>query len=318
MHILKMATFKMATAAALLAVSGVAMAQNYPAKPIVFLVNLPGGAPEAIERAIFEKVRENTGATLLFEARPGAGGAVGLHAAKAAAPDGYTFSLAYASSVNLNPLINKELGIDPLKDFVPVTNMMALGVVLAAREEFPAKDIRDLVAMAKAKPGTVRVGTLGAGNKAWMAMLEESAGAKFLQAPYKSTAELVAATLGGHLDVHFDTVGTVLAQKGKLKPLSFGGTVPSPQFPQLPMVRDLYKFDMLTWFGVLAPAGTPAPAVNWVAREIARAMKDPKIAQMIESNGLAAVGNTPEEFGKALRAEVELNGEIVRKYPDIR
>jgi tripartite-type tricarboxylate transporter receptor subunit TctC len=313
-----MQPFKTLLATAALALSGLATAQNYPTKPIVFLVNLPGAQPEAIERAIFDKVRENTGATLLYEARPGAGGAVGLHAAKAAAADGYVFSLAYASSINLNPLINKELGIDALRDFVPVTNMMALGVVLATREDFPAKDIRDVVAMAKAKPGTVRVGTLGAGNKSWMAMLEEATGAKFLQAPFKSSAEIVGATLGGHLDIHFDTVATVQAQKGKLKPLSFGGTAPSPQFPHLPLIRDLYKFDMLTWFGVLAPAGAPAHAVNWVSREIARAMKDPKVAQLIESNGFTAVGNTPEEFAKALREEIDLNREIVRKYPDIR
>lgn len=304
--------------AALVAASGTVLAQAYPAKPIAFLVNLPGGAPEAIERAILDKVRENTGATLLYEARPGAGGAVGLQAAKAAAPDGYTFSLAYASSVNLNPLINKSINIDPLKDFVPVTNIMSLGVVLAAREDLPAKDIRDLVAMAKARPGTVRIGILGAGNKSWMAMLEERTGARFLQVPFKSTGELVTATLGGHLDSHFDTVGTVLAQGGKLKALSYGGTAPSPQVPAAPLVRDLYQFDMLTWFGVLAPAGTPPSAVAWVAREIGRAVKDPKIAQMIESNGLAPVGNSPEEFGRALRSEVEQNAEIVRKYPDIR
>lgn len=313
-----MRKLKMLIAATALTVGGLAAAQNYPAKPIVFFVNLPGAAPEAIERAIFDKVRENTGATLVYEAKPGAGGAVGLHTAKAAAADGYNFSLAYASSINLNPLINKELGIDPLKDFVPVTNMMALGVVLAARDDFPAKDIREVVALAKAKPGTVRVGTLGAGNKSWMAMLEEASGAKFLQAPFKSSAEIVGATLGGHLDIHFDTVATVLAQKGKLKPLSFGGPVPSPQFPNAPLIRDLYKFDMLTWFGVLAPAGTPAHAVNWVSREIARAMKDPKITQLIESNGFTVVGNTPEEFGKALRDEITLNRELVRKYPDIR
>ena len=313
-----MQIFSNLIATALFALSGAAMAQVYPAKPIVFLVAAPGGTPEAIQRAIFDKVRENTNATLLFEAKPGGGGAVSLLAVKGAAADGYTLSVPWASAINLNPLINKELGIDPFKDFVPVTNLMSLGVVLAARDDFPAKDIRDLVSMAKAKPESIRIGIFGAGNKSWMAMLEEQTGVKFLQVPYKSTTELVTATLGGVIDAHFETVGTVLAQKGRLKALSFGGVAASPQLPNAPVVRDLYKFDMLSWFGVLAPAGTPPATVNWLSREIARAVKDPKIVQMMESNGFAPIGNTPEEFAKSLRAEVDLNRDLVRKYPDIK
>lgn len=310
---------KMPLAIAALTLGAAAMAQSgYPTKPIVFWVAAPGGAPEAIERAVFDKVRENTGANLVFEAKPGGGGAVALHAIKAAQPDGYTFAVPWASSINLNPLINKELNIDPVKDFIPVTNIISLGVVLAAREDFAAKDLRDLVAMAKAKPESVRVGIFGAGNKSWVAMLEEQTGTKFLQVPYKSTTELVAATMGGHLDVHFETVGTVLAQKGRLKALSFGGSKASPLLPGVPLVRDLYKFDMESWFGVVAPVGTPPTAVAWVQREIARALKDPKIVQLIESNGFVPVGNSPEDFAKALKAEVTQNAEIVRKYPDIK
>lgn len=309
---------KLILGAAALAASIGAAAQAYPAKPIVFLANAPGGAPEALERAIFEKVHENTGATLVLEARGGGGGAVGLLAAKKAPADGYTMALTYASAINLNPLINKDLGIDPAKDFVPVSNLFSLGVVIAAKADNPAKDIRDLVARAKAKPESVSIGIFGAGNKSWVAMLEERTGAKFLQVPFKSTTDLVAATLGGHLDAHFETVGTVVAQGGKLKALSFGGASASTQLPNAPVIRDLYKFDMMSWFGVVAPAGTPPAAVAWLSREIARAIKDPKIAQMIESNGFTPIGNTADEFSKALGAEIAQNAEIVRKYPDIR
>jgi len=312
-----MKLLKFAVAAASLALASLANAQGYPTKPIAFYGLAPGGAPEGVQRAIFEKIRENTGATLLWEPRPGGGGAVGLKALKNAAPDGYTMAITYASATNLNPLINKDLEIDPLKDFVTVTNLFSLGVVLAARDDFAAKDLRGLVAMAKEKPETVRIGIFGAGNKSWIAMLEEKTGAKFLQVPFKSTAELLGQTLGGHLDAHFETVGTVVANP-KLRALSFGGTTPSKQVPYAPVVRDLYKFDMLSWFGIVAPAGTPASAVNWVHREVVRAMKDPKIAQLIESNGFNAVGNTPEEFSKALREELEQNRELLRKYPDIR
>jgi tripartite-type tricarboxylate transporter receptor subunit TctC len=311
-------TLKLALAGACLALSFAAMAQTYPNRPITLLFNAPGGAPEGLQRAIAEKIHENTGAVFVMESRPGGGGAVGLLAAKKAPADGYTFAITYASAINLNPLINKELGFDPVKDFVPVTNLFALGVVLAARGDGPITDIRDLVARAKAKPGTVSVGIFGAGNKSWMAMLEEATGAKFLQVPYKSTSELVQATLGGHIDAHFETVGTVVANGGKLRALSFGGTKASPQLPNVPVVRDLYKFDMLSWFAIVAPTGTPQSAVEWLSREAARAIRDPKVSQLIESSGFIPVGNTPDEFAKALRAELEQNAEIVRKYPDIK
>lgn len=313
-----MQLFKIAIAACALTLAGAASAQNYPSKPIVFLGMAPGGAPEAIQRAIFEKVSQNTGATLIWEAKPGGAGAVGLQALKAAAPDGYTMGIPWASAMALNPLINPQLNIDPVKDYAYVTNLFSVGVVLAAREDFAAKDLPGMVAMAKAKPDTVRVGVFGAGNRAWLAMLEERTGAKFIPVPYKTTAELIAATLGGHLDAHFETPGTMLAQAGKLKSLSFGGDKKSLQVPNAPVVRDLYKFDMMSWFGVVAPLGTPPAAVAWVQREIARAMKDPKVQQLIESNGFAPIADTPEQFAKTVRDEVEQNRDIVRKYPDIK
>ncbi|MBL8339410.1 MAG: tripartite tricarboxylate transporter substrate binding protein [Rhodoferax sp.] len=313
-----MQIFKMALATAALALGSVAMAQGFPTKPITFLGLAPGGTPEAIQRAIFDKVNQNTGATLLWQARAGAGGAVGLQALKAAPADGYTMAITYASATTLNPLINPQLSIDALKDFSYVTNLFSVGVVLAAKDDFPAKDIRDLVAMAKAKPDTVRVGVFGAGNRAWLAMLEERTGTKFLAVPNGNTAQLITMTLGGHLDVHFETPGTVVAQAGKLKALSFGGAAQSPQVPGAPLVRDLYKFDMMSWFGIIAPAGTPQAAVDWVHREVTRAMKDPAIMKLIESNGFAAIGDTPEQFAKVVRDETEMNREIVRKYPDIK
>ena len=316
---MKLATIiKTAGVAVALALSGAALAQGYPNKPVVFYGLAPGGGPEAVQRAIIDKIRENTGASVIWEPRPGGGGAVGLKALKSAAPDGYTMAITYASAITLNPLINPDLGIDPLHDFVPVTNLFSGGVVLAAREDFPAKDLRALVAMAKEKPGDVRVGIFGAGNKSWIALLEEKTGAKFLQVPFKTTAELITQTLGGHIDVHFETPSVVVAQAGKLKALSYGGVTPIKQLPNAPLVRDLYGFDMLSWFGVVAPSGTPPAAIAWVHREMARTMKDPKISQMIDTHAFSAIGNSPEEFAKSLRKEIEQSRELLRQHPDIK
>lgn len=313
-----MKLFRTAIALAALALGTQAMAQNYPARSVAVIANVTGGAPGAMERAIFDKVRENTGANLLFEGRPGGNGAPGLQAVKNATPDGYTFGITYASAINLNPLINKDLNIDPLKDFIPVTIMWASPTVIMAREDFPAKDLRDVVAMAKAKPESVKFGTFGAGNKAIVAALSDRTGAKFLEVPFKSSSESVTSVLGGHVDVCFETVGTILGQKGKLKALSFGGSPASPLLPGVPTTREMFNMDMGSWFAIIAPAGTPPAAVAWMHREITRALKDPKLAKQIEGFGFVPLGNTPEEFAKQLRAEVVENGDIVKKFPDLR
>lgn len=304
--------------AAAMVLSTAAAAQAYPAKPIVFLSPAPGGALEAVQRAILDKVRENTGAVLVFEPKPGGGGAVALQALKAAVPDGHTFAIPWAGALTLGPLIHRAQKIDPVRDFVPVTTLYSLAVVLAARQDFPARDIRDLVAMAKARPDALRVGVFGSGNRAWMAMLAERSGAKFMLVPYKNSSEQLAATLGGHQDLHFETVGTLLAQQGRLKALAYGGRTASPLLPGVPVVRDLYQFDMQSWFGVVAPAGTPPAAVDWVAREVNKALKDPKITQLILANGYTPEGGTPQEFARLIRAELDENAALVRQHPDIQ
>ncbi len=181
-----------------------------------------------------------------------------------------------------------------------------------------AKTLRDAVAMARAKPESVRIGVFGAGNKSLVAMLEDRTGAKFLQVPFKSSTETVTSLLGNHIDIAFETVGTLLGQKGKLKALSYGDVKPSPLLPGVPTVPEMYKFSMVSWFGVIGPAGTPPNVVSFMAREIPRALKDPKIAQLVESNGFSLLANTPDEFVKMVRAEVEANADIVRKFPDIK
>ena len=293
-------------------------AQDYPARSVTFLSSVSGSSG-AFVRAVLDKARENNGSPpFVFEQRLGGGGAPALQALKSAPADGYTLGITYASAMNLNPLVNKDLAIDPLRDFLPVTNLMTLGVVLNTREDFAGKDVRDLVAMAKAKPGGIRVGVIGAGNKSWLALLQERTGAKFLDVPYKISTDAMAAVMGGQIEAYFDAPSTLAGQRGKLKALVYGGVTPSLQLPGVPLMRDLYNFDLLSWFAVVAPAGTPPNAVNWMSRELARAIKDPKVREVIENGGFSALGSTPEELAKLLRAEVEANAEIVRKYPDIR
>lgn len=297
---------------------GQAAAQTYPVRNVVVMANFPGGVTEAIKRAIFAKVKDNTGANLVFEARGGGGGAPMLQALKNAAPDGYTLGISYQSAINLNPIMNADLNIDPLNDFVPVMNMFSFGNVILGLEGSAYKDIRDMVAAAKAKPESVKLGILGAGNRFTIALLQERTGAKFLLVPFKGSTDILAATLGGQVDAHFDTIGTLLGQKGKLKGMAFGGAVPSPQAPGVPSLQQLYNVASGSWFAVFAPAKTPDSAVQWMAEALRRAVRDPKITEMIESNGYQVVANTQAEFAKSFRTEVDENKAMVKKYPEIR
>lgn len=300
----------------LLACAGVAVADSYPSRPITFLNNSIG-APEAIQRALFEVVNRNTGANLVMAPRPGGGGSLALRAVKAAPADGYTFGITYASAINLNPIINEEFGISPMEDFIPVIQLFNGGNVLIAKGDSPYKDLRDLVAAAKEKPDTIPVGVWGAGNKATLAELAEATGARFMQVPYRTSPEMVAAVMGGFLHAAFETVGTVVAHP-ELKALVYGGGVVSPQLGGVPVMRDLYGVDSHSWWGVIAPKGTPDVAVQWLRGEFVRALADPKIQTLIASNGFEKAGTEPEKFAAFLERELKVNQEIVRKYPDVR
>ncbi len=300
------------------ALGGVAgHAQTYPARPVTFISSVTGGAYEVYERAILDKIKENTGAAMIFEGRPGGNGAPALQALKAAKPDGHVLGISFASAMNLNPLMDKGLGLDVLRDFQPIIKLTTHSIGMGAAESFQGKDLRDLVAMAKAKPGMMRIGVLSAGNKVWMTMLEERSGAKFLQVPYKTVGEVMAAVLGGQIDAYIDTMTSLGSQRARFKSLVNGGATPTAQQPGVPLMRDLYGFDMTGWYAAIAPAATPAGPISWMSREIGRAIRDPKIKDTMETAGFMVVAGSPEELWKTLRAEIEENAAVVRKYPDI-
>jgi len=313
----KLAT--LASAAALVAfAAGQAMAQGYPNKVILAIDGLPGGALEALKRAVLAKVKDNTGTTVLYEARGGAGGAQALQALKTAAPDGYTFGITYQSALTLNPLMNADLNIDPIADFVPVTRFWASFNVWGAKLDSPYKDIRDMVAAAKAKPGSVTVGVFGAGNRFFVAQLEEKTGAKFLNVPYRSLSDALTAALGGQIDTFFDSPTSVASYKGRAKVVMYGGTPVPASMAGVVNPRDLWGIESGSWVGALAPAKMPEASVKWLERELAKALADPKIVQTIADLTLTQVNLGATEFGNLIRNEVNDNRALVKKYPDIR
>ena len=301
-----------ATAAALMT-PALGRAQAYPARPIVVIGNL-GGALDMPVRVVFEKVRQNTGATVAIEQRPGANGALGLTPVARAQPNGYTLAYTYASALSLNPFMTKglEFGWD---GFTPVTALVQVGPVIAARADHPARNLQDLINEARLKPETVKIGYSGAGTQVNLLRLQELTGAKSLMVPFKSNADAVSNTLGGFIDAHVDTVATVVAQAGKLKALSFGGHPRTPRLPDVPSIREIVPgFDMVTWFGIVAPPGTPSDIVQWLHAEIAKALKDPQVADALNKAGYDIVGNTPAQLASVLREEAAANRQVAEKY----
>lgn len=318
----RLAGYRLATLAGAAAIAALvtaqAMAQAYPTKPITAIDGLTGGALEALKRTVLAKIKDNTGTTVIFEGRPGGGGAPALQALKIAAPDGYTFGIAYQSALTLNPVMNPELNIDPIADFIPVTRFWASFNIWGAKLDSPYKDIRDLVAAAKAKPDSVKVGIFGAGNRFFVAQLEEKTGARFLQIPFKSLSDGMTAVLGGHIDTVFDSPTSAASYKGRAKVVLYAGAPVPPALTGAVNSRELYGIDSGSWVGALAPAKTPDAAVKWLERELARALADPKIVQTIADLSLSQVTLGATEFGNLIRNEVTENRALVKKYPDIR
>ena len=271
-----------------------------------------------MKRALLAKVKDNTGATVLYEGRGGGGGAPGLQAVKNAAPDGYTYGMTYQSALSLNPLIQTELNMDALSDFVHVTKIWTSFNVWGAKIDSPYKDIRDLAAVAKARPESIKIGIFGAGNKLFVAQVEEKTGAKFLQIPYKTLTDALTATMGGQIDAHFDSPSSVLAQKTRVKAMVYGGAPVPAVFAGVPSSRDVYGVDTGSWTGVVGPAKTPDAQLQWMERELAKALNDPKIAQTITDLSLAMVPTGAAVFNSQLRTEVQENRALLKKYPDIR
>jgi tripartite-type tricarboxylate transporter receptor subunit TctC len=297
------------------AVHSLAIAQTFPGKTVTLISNSTTGASEAAFRLTLDKIKENTGATFIFEPRAGGQGAPALQAVKRATPDGHVIGLSFASPLTVNPFVTPELDIDPIKDFAPVTKLMALGVAITAREDFPARDMKELIAYVKSRPGQVKFGYAGAGGLLWVAIFEEKLGMKLLPVPFKSSGESITLLLGSHIDMTTAISDTVTSQKGKLKALAWGGVQPSPKFPGVGLVSESVPGLALgTWFGVFAPAGTPAPTIAWLNREFVRAVRDPAVVKIIDGGGMEVVADSAEDFAKAFRQEVETNRDLVRKH----
>jgi tripartite-type tricarboxylate transporter receptor subunit TctC len=289
---------------------------KYPAQPIKLVVPYPaGGATDALARTIGQKLSEAWGQPVLVENKVGASGTIGNGFVARAPADGYTVLVGITALIQQQSMMDK-LTYDPLKDFAPVTQIARSPSMLAVPLDSPAKSLKEFIALAKANPGKMSIGSYGAGTSAHIqgALLNQQAGLDLVHVPYNGAAPLVTALVGNQLPSAFVDSASARQQLKSLRPLAVTGTERMPGLPDVPTFKELgyHSFDPYGWFGVFVPAATPAPIVQKLSAEVNRILKLPDVTARIEGLGLQVAGSKPEEFGKILRTDAAIYAKIIR------
>jgi len=304
--------------AAISLVAFCAAAQEYPTKPIKLIAPFPpSGGTDIMSRVVAQKLSDMDKWTVVVDNRAGAGGNIGVDAAAKAPADGYTLVMGQTSNLAINPTLYKNIPYDPLKDLVPVVLVGEGPIAIAVKADSKMKTLADLVAAAKAKPGAVTMATPGSGTVAHLSgvRLMHAANVEFEHIPYKGASAAIPDLLGGNVDFYMASVPSVQGQvaSGRLKLLAVTSKRRSPIFPNVPTVGETYKgFDAVTWFGILAPAKTPAPIVAKLNAEINKVLKDPKVREQIEKEGGEVIGGTPQQFAELMKAELAAWSAVVK------
>ena len=286
-------------------------AQAFPARPIQLVVPLgPGGINDIISRLIAQKLTESWGQPVIVVNKPGAGGIIGSEAVAKSPPDGYTLLMVYSSHM-VNPSLYAKLPYDTIRDFAPITLVNTVNLVLTVGADVPASSVRDLIALAKARPGQLNYGTIGIGSLGHLAALRfaKEAGIDVVQVPYKSAPEVTTALLRGDAAFYFDSPITALPfiRSGKVRALAVTSSARSAVLPDVPTLAEagLPGFEVVGWNGLLAPAGTPRPTIGKLNEEIVRILHSAEVTALLREQGVEVVGDTPEEFAGVIRTDIE-------------
>ena len=307
-----------AIAAAALITSSVA-AQSWPQKPVKFIVPFPpGGATDISARLLGERLSQIWGQQVIIENRGGAGGGVGAAEAARAAPDGYTLFFPSGSVVTANQHIYAKMNYDPEKDFVPVTNVVSGPQVLTVPASSPFKTVKDLVDYAKANPGKLNFGHAGIGTQTHLAAenFVYQAGIQAQAVPYKGEGPGLAALIGAETNFFLGNLAASIGHinGGRIRALGVTSKTEAPQLPGVPPIaKTVPGFENSGWFGLVAPAGTPNDIIQKVYRDTKQALEDTRMKARFYAQGLAPVGNSPEEMAKALKEETALWAKVVRE-----
>jgi tripartite-type tricarboxylate transporter receptor subunit TctC len=301
----------LAAVAIVLACSGSALAQGWPNRPIRMIVPYtPGGYTDLMARLVGQKISDALGQPIVFENKPGANAIIGTDVVAKAAPDGYTFGTVIAAHA-VNASLNPKLPYDTLKDFSYVSLMSVAPLIMIAHPSLPANNVTELVALAKAKPGTLNFASSGVGAAAHltMEMFKSRMGIDMVHIPYKGTAGALQDTIGGRINIMFDVVGPLIphVKSGAAKAIVVTARERIPAAPDVSTMAEQGVPDFVsgTWAGIIAPAGTPKEIVERISAEARKALADPALKEKLVEQGIVAVGSTPEEFRAFVGEEIE-------------
>ncbi len=301
----------------IVAACGTAWAQPYPVKPVRVVIVFPaGGGTDIAGRIVFQKVSEQMNQQFVIDNRGGAGGTIGAALAAKSPPDGYTI-MVYSATLLANAHLYRKLPYDALKDFIGITPITRIVGMLTVHPSMPVRTTKELITLAKARPGEIFYGSAGSGAFQHLATshFANMAGLKMTHVPYKGGTLAATATVAGEIQVILTVMVEVLPfiKSGRLRPIAVSSAERTTQFPEIPTIAETVKgYEFTSWFGTFVPAGTPRPIVDRLNAEIRKAVADPDVASKLSAQVLDPMHMSVEEFAKLLRSEFDRYEQVVK------
>jgi tripartite-type tricarboxylate transporter receptor subunit TctC len=303
-----------------LAVAPFAHAQDdYPNRTVRIIVPFaPGGSTDVVARILADKLGTELKQSFVVENRAGAGGNIGADAVAKASPDGYTLLMGTTGVLAINKYLYKEMSFDPERDLVPVSYTSLITNILVVNPQVPAKTVSELVALARAKPGSLTFASSGAGSSTHLSaeLFKSMAGVDILHVPYKGSSQAITDLMGGQVTMLFDNAPSSIpfVEQGKLRALAVTSTKRLPNLPDVPTLDEagVKGYESLSWSGIMAPAGTPKRVIDKLNAAIEKILRDPDVKQRFASLGVEPVGGPPEAFSRHIRAESEKWARVVK------
>jgi len=297
-----------------------ATAQTYPARSIRIVVPYsPGGGTDIVARIIGQKLGEAWGQQVVIDNRPGASGMIAGDIVAKSAPDGYTLLMGYTGDVAINLSLFKKMSFHPVKNFTPVTLAAVAPMIFVLHPSLPANSVKQVIALARANPGQLPYASAGVGQPGHLAfeLLQRDAKIQITHVPYKGGAPAVTDLVGGHVVMFFSGIMPAIphVRTGKLRAIAVSTAKRSPVAPEVPTMIEagMRGFDLPTWYGVLAPAGTPKDIVAKLTAEISRALTQPDVKERLSREGAEAAPNTPEQFAQFIQSEIAKYATIIKE-----